>query len=269
MRSTITGKLITEECLRRDLRTIGVTPGTTLIVHSSLSAIGWVLGGAPTVVRALIDAVGEDGNLAMSAATPHCADPATWRDLTAPQAWLEEMGNHLPLFDVRTTPTTMGAIPEVFRNWPGTLRSDHPLESVCVRGPHAAAVTREHPLAFSEGTGSPFAKLHDLGSFILLLGVGFNRCTALHLAESLMPNRRTTNVRFPRFEGERRTWVEAPNVADDNDTHFPVIGEQFVASKGVTECLVGEARSVYFPMGDLVEFACAYFDRNLKGRSEG
>ena len=94
----------------------------------------------------------------MPAATPHCADPATWREPKVPHAWIDEMRESVPPFDVRTTPTTMGAIPEAFRNWPGTRRSEHPLESVCVRGPRAVEVTRDHPIAFSEGPGSPFAR---------------------------------------------------------------------------------------------------------------
>ena len=262
MPSSISGELITEERLRQDLQTIGVTAGSTLIVHSSLSAMGWVLGGASTVVRALTNVVGDGGTLAMPAATPHCADPATWREPKVPQAWLAHMRNHLPLFDIHTTPTTLGAIPETFRNWPGTLRSDHPLESVCVRGPHAAAVTRDHPLPFSEGPGSPFARLYELDSYILLLGVGFDRCTALHFAESLVPSRRTMVVRFPRFDGTRREWVEVPNVADDNGTHFPAIGAQYMESRRASQGLIGEAQAIYLRMRDLVEFARSYFERH-------
>jgi aminoglycoside 3-N-acetyltransferase len=235
---------ITPDRLRSDLAAIGITRGSALVVHSSLRAIGWVLGGAPTVVRALIDAVGPAGNLAMPAATPLGAD----------------LRAELPAFDARTTPTAMGAIPETFRNWPGTLRSDHPLESVCARGPRAAEITRDHPLAFSEGPGSPFARLHDLDARILLLGVGFNRCTALHFAESLAPRRRETTVRFPRDEGGRREWVEVPNVADDNGRHFPAIGAAYLSEGRATTGRIGEAASVCVRMRDLVAFALDYFD---------
>ena len=72
----------------------------------------------------LIEALGEDGTLAIPAATPQCAE-------------LEP----LTVFDAETTPTKMGAIAEAFRTWPGTLRSTHPLESVCARGPLAAEIT--------------------------------------------------------------------------------------------------------------------------------
>jgi aminoglycoside 3-N-acetyltransferase len=262
-RPSLERRPITEEILRRDLSAIGVELGTTLLVHSSLSAIGWVLGGAPAVVRALIAAVGEDGNLVMPAATPHCADPATWREPRIPEAWIDEARQHLPPFDVRTTPTVMGAIPEAFRNWPGTVRSEHPLESVCARGPRADEITRDHPLAFSEGPGSPFARLYDLDCRILLLGVGFNRCTALHFAESLVARRRVMTVRFPRLEGGRRKWVEVPNVADDNNRHFPVIGAQYLAARRATEGKVGEADAVCARMRDLVDFAREYFECSL------
>jgi aminoglycoside 3-N-acetyltransferase len=263
MGATLERRPITEPMLRRDLAAIGVEPGTTLVVHSSLSAIGWVLGGAPAVVRALIDSVGDEGTLAMPAATPHCADPATWREPAVPHEWLEEMRANLPPFDFRTTPTAMGAIPETFRTWPGTLRSQHPLESVCARGPRAEEITRDHPIAFSEGPGSPFARLHDLDGRILLVGVGFNRCTALHFAESLATRRRIMTVRFPRLEGGRREWVEVANVADDHDRHFPVIGSQYLAAGRAAQGTIGEARSIHVRMRDLVDFARDYFERVL------
>ena len=69
---------ITETRLRRDLTALGIEPGMILIVHASLKSIGWVIGGAPTVVRALLGAIGDEGTLAMTAATPHGADPETW-----------------------------------------------------------------------------------------------------------------------------------------------------------------------------------------------
>jgi aminoglycoside 3-N-acetyltransferase len=242
---------VTEGALRRDLTEIGVERGTTLVVHSSLSSIGWVPGGAPAVIRALLAAIGDDGNLAMPAATPQCA------------ARIDALRGGVPQFDARTTPTAMGRIPEAFRNWPGTVRSEHPLESVCARGPRAEEITRDHPLAFSEGPGSPFAKLHDLDSRILLVGVGFNRCTALHFAESLVARRRTMTVGFLRLEGAWREWVEMPNVADDNDTHFPVIGARYLKAGRATEASLGDAKAVYIRMRDLVDFARGYFERVL------
>ena len=231
------------ERLARDLRDLGITSGATLMVHSSLSAIGWVEGGASAVVRALIEALGEDGTLAMPAATPQCAVPEP-----------------VTVFEAEKTPTKMGAIAEAFRTWPRTLRSSHPLDSVCARGPLAAELTSVHPLAFSEGPGTPFGRIHDWDGTILLLGVGFNRCTALHYAETVSKKRRTAATRFPRIENGETAWLEVLNVADDNDRHFPIIGERYVAAGRAVYGNVGEAASSLFPMRDLVDFAVDYFD---------
>jgi aminoglycoside 3-N-acetyltransferase len=256
----IGGRPNSEQSLKQDLATLGVQSEKTLVVHSSLSSIGWVVGGAPTVVRALLHVIGENGTLTMPSATPHCSDPAGWPGPRVAEAWLDLVRENLPVFDPETTPTSMGAIPECFRTWPGTMRSNHPLESVCARGPLAHEITKEHPVAFSEGPGGPFEKLYERDSWVLLLGVGFNRCTALHYAESLVEERRTTTNRFPSLDGGRRVWVEVPNVADDNDTHFPIIGEQYVSSRRVRLGSIGEAQSLLFPIRDLVDFAVEYFE---------
>ncbi len=254
---------VTEKTLRQDLMTLGVTPGSTLVVHSSLTAIGQVQGGPATVIRALLHALGKQGTLAMPAATPQCADPAGWIEPPVLESRLEEVRRKLPVFDLRVTPTTLGAIPEAFRTWPGTLRSDHPLESVCARGPLAAEIIAEHPPAFSEGQGTPFGRLYELDSWVLLLGVGFNRCTALHTAESMVENRRTMESPFPVMENGRRVWLKVLNAADDNDTHFPVIGEKYLAHGAARVGNIGDALSTLFPMRDLVDFARRYFETTL------
>lgn len=254
---------VTETILVRDLMALGVEPGMTLMVHSSLRSVGWVVGGPATVVRSVLQVLGPEGTAVMPAATPLCADPASWSSPRIPAEWLEDVREHLPVFDIRTTPTSMGSVPEAFRNWPGTLRSSHPLESVCARGPMAEKITSVHPLEYSEGHGGPFGRLYDLDSRILLLGVGFNRCTALHYAESLVPTRRETKVRFPTLEGERRVWVEVRNVADDLDTHFPLIGREYLATGSPNRGRVGEAEAILVEMRDLVSFAMAYFNRVL------
>ncbi len=253
------GQPKTEKLLRQDLLDIGVTREMTLLVHSSLSSIGWVVGGPPTVVRALLRVLGESGTLIMPAATPHCTDPATWASPQVVVDWLPQLQEHLPIFDPQTTPTEMGAIPETFRTWPETLRSNHPVESVCARGVAASQITCKHPLAFSEGVGGPFEKLYNLECWVLLVGVGFNRCTALHFAESLLEKRRVKTMRFPMLDNGQRIWKEVQNVADDNDTHFPIIGREYISTGGVQHGLVGDAPSMLFPMSGLVDFAVKYF----------
>lgn len=201
----------TAASLAADFRALGLQSGTILMVHSSLGRVGWTQRGPATVIQALLEVLGPAGTLVMPAESPQLSDPT-----------------NQDVFDPQATPTTMGAIAEAFRSYPGTRRSSHPLVSVCANGRHAQEITAEHALELCEGRGTPFEKLYDLDAWTLLLGVGFNRCTSLHYAESLVPNRRTMISRFPLVENGVRVWVEKLSMGTDNGTHFPVVGQRFV-----------------------------------------
>lgn len=247
-----------------DFRAIGIAPGSVLMVHSALGKVGCTLGGPVTVIQALLDVLGADGTLVMSAETPQMADPAEWNDPRVDPAWHETIRGHMPVFDPATTPTSMGAIPEAFSTFPGTMRSFHPLVSVCANGRHARMITKDHALEFCEGRGTPFEKLYELDGFTLLLGVGFNRCTSLHYAESLTPGRRKSTSRYVLEQGGETIWVENPDMAADNGEHFPVVGDMFLAAGRVKRARIGNAEALLFSTRDLVDFAEAYFRRSLR-----
>jgi aminoglycoside 3-N-acetyltransferase len=236
------GAVNTAASLIADLASLGLQRGMIVMVHSSLSRVGWTDGGPLTVIQALLEILGPDGTLVMPAESPQLSDP-----------------NSQDVFDPQTTPTTMGAIPEAFRCHPGTLRSSHPLVSVCANGGHAQQITAEHALEFCEGRGTPFEKLYALDGWTLLLGVGFNRCTSLHYAESLVPNRRTMISRFPLLEDGSRVWVEKLSMGTDNGTHFPIVGRRFVDRGNVRSGKVGSADALFFSTRALVDFAEGYF----------
>jgi aminoglycoside 3-N-acetyltransferase len=157
----------------------------------------------------------------------------------------------------------MGAVPEAFRTFPGTLRSSHPLVSVCANGRLAEEITKHHVLTFCEGPGTPFEKLYELDASTLLLGVGFDRCTSLHYAESLVPSRRTTLSRFPMMQQGERVWMEVPDMASDNGVHFPVVGTRFANNRVVRVARVGNADALLFSTREIVDFAKEYFARVL------
>ena len=241
----------TENSLVRAFADLGLGPGMTVMVHASLGQVGWTERGALTVVRALLARVGPEGTLVMPAATPELSHSSGSPD-------------GLPaVFDAASTPTSMGAIAEAFRSTPGTLRSAHPLNSVCARGPLAQEITGEHALAFSEAEGTPYEKLYDLAAHTLLLGVGFNRCTSLHFAESRVPQRRVETTRFPELREGRCVWVEVPTMGTDDSTHFPAAGAAFAEEVGLTRGRVGQAEALFFPTRALVDFATPYFARVL------
>ncbi|MDX1516753.1 MAG: AAC(3) family N-acetyltransferase [Woeseiaceae bacterium] len=242
----------TVDSLANDLVRLGLEPGMIVMVHSALGQVGYTDGGPAALIRALLDVLGDDGTLVMPCESPQA---------------LQADGAGDPgslVFDPAHTPTTLGTVPEAFRTWPGTLRSGHPLVSVCANGRDAAEVTREHALPFGEGAGTPFEKLYTLDAHTLLIGVGFNRCTSLHYAESLTPNRRTTTHRYPLLENGELVWVEHPDMATDDGEHFPQVGERFMATGSVVDGKIGSARSLLFRTRELVDFAAEYFREALR-----
>jgi len=232
----------TAASLVADFTALGVRRDMIVMVHSSLGRVGRTEGGPIAVIEALLEVLGPDGTLVMPAESPQLSDLAS-----------------LEVFDPKTTATTMGAIPEAFRSYPGTHRSSHPLVSVCANGRRARAITAAHALELCEGRGTPFEKLYELDGWTLLLGVGFNRCTSLHYAESLVPNRRTMISRFPIIENGVRVWVEKLSMGTDNGTHFPIVGQRFVDRGHVRSGKVGNADALFFSTRALVDFAADYF----------
>jgi aminoglycoside 3-N-acetyltransferase len=259
----ISEALHTKAGIASDLRRLGVSTGQVLMVHSSLSAIGHVLGGAPTVVRALTDVLGPQGTLVMPAFSPEVSDPATWKDHHFGDDVIEFVRRHVPAFDSAITPTSMGAIAETFRTWPDVMRSEHPQVSVTARGPLARFIVSPHELSWGQGAGSPFARLYELDAKLLLLGVGFNRATLLHFAESRLPHGRRKMRKIPVDAGSERAWVSAPDVGDDLNRYFPLIGEQFMQLGQAQVGPVGRARCTLTSAQAIVDFASDFLSKAL------
>lgn len=155
--------LLTAAQIVSGLHSLGVRPGDLLQVHSSLSAFGYVEGGAEAVVGALLEAVGPEGTV-MVPTFNHGAEA---------------------LFEVHTSRSTNGAITEALRQRPQAYRSLHPTHPTAAIGPLAELLTRSHLAAGTFGLSSPLGKLAAMGGSILLLGVGMNTNTMAHLGETL------------------------------------------------------------------------------------
>jgi aminoglycoside 3-N-acetyltransferase len=106
----------TRASLGRDLSTLGLSAGDTVLVHSSLRSLGWVCGGALAVVQALLDVLGPGGTLVVPAQTMGNSDPRHWSRPPVPESWWPVIREHLPAFDPAVTPTVgLGVIAEMVR----------------------------------------------------------------------------------------------------------------------------------------------------------
>jgi aminoglycoside 3-N-acetyltransferase len=164
-----------------------------------MSSFGEITGGAETVIDALEEVVGKHGLIVMPA--------------------FPVVGNAVdylasdPLFDVRSTPSTMGTITETLRARPGTARSIHPTHSVIARGRGATGIVSGHELASTPfGSGTPFAKLVERDAWQVWFGCGIGAFTTYHAFECLREEfplrvfaQRSYSIRCIDADGEQHT----------------------------------------------------------------
>lgn len=253
----------TKPILVEHLRVLGVQAGMTLLVHSSLSQIGYVPGGPVAVIQALQKVLTEAGTLVMPTHSGDYSDPGPWQNPPAPQAWHQLIRDEMPAFDPLLTPTRgMGVIPELFRTWPGVFRSSHPDVSFAAWGRHAVAITADHQLAFGLGEHSPLAHIYDLAGFVLLLGVGHANNTSLHLGEVRAGVAKPSQKGAPIWLNGRRVWQRYEDI-DYDDEHFPQIGADFEQLHPVQIGNVGLAECRLFAQKTAVDFATDWLRNRL------
>lgn len=254
---------VTAERLATDLRGLGVPAGATVMVHTSLRSLGWVVGGAQVVLEALRDAVGPDGTLVMPTQSWQLCDPAFLQE--APAEWWPTIREHLPLYNPATTPSqTMGAVAELFRTMPDAHRSPHPHRSVTALGPQATRITARHPLDAPTGEESPLGVLVDLEAWVLLLGVTAAKATVLHLAEhrATYPGKRTVPNGVAMLVEGVRAWVTWEEL-DVHDHDFEGVTDAFANDTGLVRTgRVGDAEAQLMPAGPLVDYAAGWFDNH-------
>lgn len=189
-----------------DLHALGVREGGVLMVHSSLRSLGPVDGGAETIIEALLGALGPGGTLLLPA--------LSYENVHA--------GN--PYFDVRHTPSCVGALAEYFRLRAGTRRSIHPTHSVSGVGALAAEILSGQENDQTPcGPNSAWHRLPHYDGQILFLGCGMRPNTSMHAVEELSepPYLFKAPVTYEMTDAAGRVWpMTVRRHAFDDWEHF-------------------------------------------------
>ena len=151
------------EHIADDLVDLGVSGDGVLVVHTAFSAFAGRAGTPADLIAGLRMAAGPHGTVVMPSMSDDDDHP----------------------FDRRATPCLgMGVLAETFWRTRGVLRSDSPHAFAAI-GPHAASITADHPIDVPHGLNSPVGRVYELDGQILMLGVGHDANTTVHLAEAL------------------------------------------------------------------------------------
>lgn len=255
-------KIVLKKDIDKALADLGLGKGDNVMVHCSLSSIGFVCGGAESVIRSLLEAVGSEGTIMMPTQSWKNLDPETGVHWLEPKEWWDLIRENWPAYDKRITPTnTMGAVSEMFRSWPGTERSDHPARSVAANGKNAVFLTENHDLSDIFGESSPLARLYKLGGKVLLIGVDYDKNTSLHLADvrANYKSKHDTIEHSAIFENGQRVWKAYKTLAVDGED-FVQLGNDFEKSHSVSRTQLGNAELRLMDMRQLVDFAVEWIE---------
>jgi aminoglycoside 3-N-acetyltransferase len=256
--------------LREDARRLSLEPGDTIMVHASLSKVGRLLNGPDAVIGALLDAVSPAGTIMAYTDWDARYDELLDAEGRVPEEWRTD----IPPFDPRRSRAARdnGTFPEFLRTWPEALRSGSPGPSVAAIGAKADWLTRDHPIDYGYGPGSPFARLVEIGGKVLMLGAPLDTMTLLHHAEHLarIPHKRVHRAEVPFSLDGQTVWrlveefdTSSPVVDGLPDDYFGLIVAEFLErGKGISGT-IGEAPSVLVPARDIVSFAIDWLERRL------
>ncbi|MFJ7077151.1 aminoglycoside N(3)-acetyltransferase [Streptomyces sp. NPDC098781] len=258
--------------LAEDLRALGLRPGATVLAHASLRRVG---AGADTVLAALRVALGAEGTLVVPTFTAGNSDTSPayrerTRNMTTDQ--IRALQRQMPAFDPDRTPSEgMGRLAEAVRCAETSVRSAHPQTSFAALGGRAEELLAVHDQNCHLGERSPLNRLYRSGAQVLLLGVGFEVCSAFHLAEYRVPDpaRRTYRCVILR-DGESR-WMSYEDI-DLDDSDFGALGADFEKGDAarpdpvVRGGSVGDTQARLFPLGAAVDFATDWLAGNRSRR---
>lgn len=215
--------VVTKQDIVEALNSIGIVSGDLIEVHSSLKSFGYVVGGAETVVQALMETVGKDGTIIMAFQNANNTEPSLWAAPPIDISLYDKVRDNIPTFDSRTTTISgMGSIVENFRLFEDVIFSDHPSFGFVGWGRLKEAILSNHKLNFPLGEKGPLERLYDLEAKVVLLGVDYDNCTGMHLAEYLCMENPVTLNGAAVYEQGKRVWKKYLDIELDSDKFLNV-----------------------------------------------
>lgn len=175
---------LTKDALVMALKKIGIGGDMIIEVHSSLSSFHYVVGGARTVVDALMEVCSNGGTILMPTQSCDNSEPSDWKNPMIEADTIRNVRASIPPYNGNCSDIpNMSEIVENFRHREGVIISNHPYVSYAAWGRYAKLLCNRQSMHFPLAEESPCARLYELKGKVLLLGADFDSVTCMHLAE--------------------------------------------------------------------------------------
>lgn len=254
---------LNQKDLIEQLIALGVKLGDVLEVHASMKSIGYIVGGAPTLLDALLSVVGLEGTLVMSAQSWGNSEPSYFQNPPIELDQFERLRNSHPAYRGKMDDFRyMGELTKAVQMRPNSYVSPHPQYGFIAIGKHAKWITQSHPLNEGFGLDSPLGKMLELNSKILLIGVNYDRATGMHLGEHLSQKRPIQIQGSRMLVKQEEHWVKFLTQDYDSDDFIPV-GKILEDKQKVILGKLGNAECRLLSLKDATEFTQRYFKENV------
>lgn len=260
-RTKTVNRPVTKDVLKACLRKLGVRTGQVIEVHASLSSFDYVIGGARTIVDALMESVGPEGTILMPTQSADNSEPSEWKSPAVEPEMYRQVRMAIPPYDAdKSDIPGIGAVAENFRHREGVVRTDHPVVSFAAWGKYAKLLCNRQSFHYPLADESPSARLYELKGFVLLLGCGFDTVTSMHLAEY------KTDARPIKIEGccintangtEWRSYLDL----DTDSSVFERIRSEMHKKNVIHEITLAGSHIQFFPVQYAVDEATEYIEK--------
>ena len=253
-------EMLTKEEFKAAMIRLGVKKGMLLYVSASMKPFRYVVGGAQTIIDALMEIVGYDGTIVMAAPTRHLCDPIEIKKV--PRDRSEEARKSTPPFNKKlTAPSGVGEIPIQFMRNDAVLRSNHPMVSFLAWGKYAKLIVEKHPLHFGMNLDSPLGKIKEYNGYVVTIGSDYDRCEIFHLAQYMTMKCPIRIYSVPIDRGGSTSWIQLLDLELNNEGYNEIgkiMEERFL----VKTTYIGNSTGRLFSAKVAQETAVEYFNKN-------
>ena len=255
-------KPVTKDVLVACFKQLGIKKGQLVEVHSSLSSFEYVVGGARTIVDALMEVIAEDGTILMPTHVYDNTEPSNWNNPAIEPYLYSSVRRAIPPYDPNENDALgMGAVVENFRRRQGVVTTAHPSVSYAAWGKYAKLLCNRQSLHFPLAEESPAARLYEMKGYVLLIGCEMNKTTCMHLAEYRTDNRPIiiNGACIDSKNGPR--WTSYLDLDTDSDI-FMKVKPELQKKKAIQEIACSGSHIQFFSADVAIDAMIQYLERN-------